>query len=95
MEALVEELIELHTSSPTFRHAFKSKSVLSAFVALTRSFVSCNVTTDPEPALISMPLLDKLIHLALMVNLGGASDPSQKREVSLLMFSLCSCDRDL
>jgi hypothetical protein len=81
MEVLLEELIELHTSSPTFRHAFKSKSVLNVFVTLTKSFVSSNATPDPETPLNSAPLLDKLIHLALMVNLAGASDPSQKREV--------------
>lgn len=81
MEVLIEELIDLHSSSPTFRHIFKTKVVTAIFITSTRSFIT-KIASIPGTHPRSTRLSDKLCHLALMLSLDSNVDPNQKKEVS-------------
>lgn len=81
-DAILEELIDLHSSSPTFRYAFKSKSMSGSFIALAKSFIVQN--TAQQRIVIranTARIADKLCHLAMMMTLEGALEPSQRHEV--------------
>lgn len=82
MEVLVEELIDLHSSSPTFRHVFKSKAVTAIFITSGRSFIT-KIASTAELHPRSTRLSDKLCHLALMLSLDSNVDQTQKKEVGI------------
>ncbi|KAG8952301.1 hypothetical protein FRC04_004729 [Tulasnella sp. 424] len=83
-EVLAEELIELHSSSPSFRSLLQSKPVLSIFIKSARSFtmdVAQSDRTNPRITRIS----EKITHLALMCALDQSVDPQQKDELMQVM----------
>jgi len=82
MEVLVEELIDLHASSPTFRQVFRSQQTTQLFVDAYKAFVtavtSCN---DVNPRAIK--ILEKISHFSLTLSLDNEVAGPQKREVCL------------
>lgn len=80
MENLLERLIELQASSPTFRIAFRSKC-LTSFIALTKMFVPRASQISQFSDGLSIRLSDKLLHLTMMLTLDDAIPKSQIQEV--------------
>lgn len=89
MDVLVEELIDLHSSSSSFREIFKSQQSTSRLAAACRSFVNM-VTGDSEVRRRTMRILEKVTHLMLMLALSDHVDAAHKQEVrsSFLSVSL-------
>jgi hypothetical protein len=79
MEVLVEELMDLHSSSPTFRQLFESHATTQIFVESYRSFVSKCASLDLNQRIVR--ILEKLGHFGLALALDNAVAGSQKREV--------------
>jgi hypothetical protein len=80
MEVLVEELIDLHSSSQSFRLLFKSQQTTALLVAACQSFVN-TVTSNSEVRRRTMRLLEKVAHLVLMLALNEHVDAAHKQEV--------------
>ena len=80
-EHLLEELINLHSSSTTFRQTFQSQSTSQAFIEAYRSFVSSAAHLTPREAIVTR-IIEKMSHLALSVALSDAVGSNQKQEVS-------------
>lgn len=86
MEALLERLIELQTSSPTFRIAFRSKC-LNQFVAFAKVFTSRALALESGSDHGIVPrVLDKFSHLAMMLSLDETTPAAQTHEVSTAQF---------
>ena len=81
MEVLIEELMDLHASSPTFRLVFRSQQTTQLFVDTYKSFVS-TISATPELNPRTTRLLEKLNHFSLSLALDNAVVGTQKREVS-------------
>ncbi|KII85493.1 hypothetical protein PLICRDRAFT_44793 [Plicaturopsis crispa FD-325 SS-3] len=80
VEALVEELIELHSSSPTFRQVFRSQQTTQLFVDGYKEFVS-SVSLAQEINQKTVRLLEKLTHFGLTLALDPTVAGPQKREI--------------
>ncbi|KAK0186450.1 beach-domain-containing protein [Armillaria mellea] len=80
MEVLVEELIDLHASSATFRQVFRSQQTTRLFVEAYRSFVS-QVSAAPAINQRTSRILEKMSHFGLALALDGAVAGVQKREI--------------
>ncbi|KAG7089658.1 hypothetical protein E1B28_011318 [Marasmius oreades] len=80
MEVLVEEIMDLHASSPTFRQVFQSQQTTQIFVDAYRLFVQA-LDTVSQPDQQTMRILDKLTHLGLALALDNAVAGAQKREI--------------
>lgn len=88
MEVLVEELIDLHTSSAAFRQIFESQQTTKLFVDAYKRFVKKVASVEVNQR--TMRLIEKLNHLGLALALDNAVAGSQKREVCLSCFGyLC------
>lgn len=81
MEVLLEELIDLHSSTPSFRQLFKSKQTTSLFISACRSYVM-QMAQAPQLWTKLGRLMEKVSHLTLMLAMDEAVDNNQKREVS-------------
>ena len=68
MEVLVEELIDLHSSSLSFRELFKSHQNTALLVDACRSFVA-RVAVDPMMRTKAVRILKKVTQLVLMLAL--------------------------
>ncbi|KIO27820.1 hypothetical protein M407DRAFT_72594 [Tulasnella calospora MUT 4182] len=79
-EVLAEELIELHSTSPSFRSLLQSKPVLSIFIKSAQSFVM-DVANFNRTNSRTTRISEKITHLALMCALDQSVDPQQKEEV--------------
>jgi hypothetical protein len=80
MEVLVEELIDLHASSPTFRQVFRSQQTTQLFVDAYKAFVTAvSSSTDINPRAIK--LLEKISHFSSTLSLDNDVAGPQKREV--------------
>ena len=80
MEVLVEELIDLHASSPTFRQVFRSQQTTRLFVDAYKAFVTAvSSSTDINPRAIK--LLEKISHFSSTLSLDNDVVGPQKREV--------------
>jgi len=80
MEVLLEELIDLHSSSLSFRELFKSHQTIGFLVVACRSFVAI-IANDLEARQRTIRILEKLTHLVLMVALDNNVDAVHKQEV--------------
>ena len=80
MEVLIEEIMDLHASSPTFRQVFQSQQTTQIFVDAYKSFAR-----DLEPVSDinqrTIRILEKLTHLGLALALDNAVAGAQKQEV--------------
>ena len=81
MENLIEELLTLHASSPTFRQIFESHQTTQLFIDTYKSHVdrlySASSINDWNAR-----ILEKLSHFGLALALDNAVGGAQKREVS-------------
>jgi hypothetical protein len=81
MEVLIEELMDLHASSSTFRLVFRSQHTTQLFIDSYKSFVSStSSSSELNPRIIR--ILEKLNHFGLSLALDNAVASPQKREVS-------------
>ena len=83
MEVLVEELIDLHSSSLSFRELFKSQQTTALLVTACQSFVN-TVASSSETRKRTIRILEKLTHLVLMLALDTHVDAALKQEVNYL-----------
>jgi hypothetical protein len=80
MEVLVEQFMNLHASSPTFRQVFKSQQTTQQFVDTYKTFVS-KVIAATEINQWTSRILEKLTHFGLALALDVHISGLQKREV--------------
>ncbi|KAF8233255.1 beach-domain-containing protein [Tricholoma matsutake] len=80
MEVLVEEFMDLHASSPTFRQVFKSQQTTQQFVDAYKLFVSKVIATTEINQRTSR-ILEKLTHFGLALALDVHISGSQKRQI--------------
>lgn len=89
IEVLVEELINLHSTSSSLRQIFKSQLTTQIFVDAYKNFVQ-KLASAPAIDQWGIGILEKLSHLALALALDESVAGSQKREVSLLSSINCT-----
>jgi hypothetical protein len=80
VEVLVEQLMDLHTSSSTFRQVFKSQQTTRLFIDAYKAFV-VKVVAVPEVNQWTTRILEKLTHFGLALALDVHISGTQKREV--------------
>lgn len=88
IEALVEELLNLHSTVAQFRSIFQSQITTQLFVDGYKTFVK-RLSDMPEINARALRILEKLTHFGLALALDNSVAGSQKREVRPL-FSLTS-----
>jgi len=81
MDVLIEECIDLHASSESFRLLIASQPITALFVTAVKGFVD-KIATAPALHDRMLRLTEKLTHLILMLALDNNVDSSQKHEVS-------------
>ncbi|GLB40924.1 putative WD40 repeats [Lyophyllum shimeji] len=80
MENLVEEMMDLHASSTTFRQVFKSQQATQIFVDAYKTFVA-KVTASARVNQWTRRILEKVTHLGLALALDPFIAGGQKREI--------------
>lgn len=85
VEKLLESLIELHSTSATFRQVFKSQSSTQFLIDAHKSFVNTLLLAH-EIQTPTIRILEKLAHLSLSVALDTAVGSDQKQEVSISRY---------
>ncbi|KAG6831011.1 hypothetical protein H0H92_013198 [Tricholoma furcatifolium] len=80
MENLVEKIMDLHSSSSTFRQVFKSQQTTQVFVDTLKTFVN-KVTAAPQVNQWTKRILEKMTHLGLALALDPLIAGNQKREL--------------
>jgi hypothetical protein len=83
-EAILEELVLLQSSCPTFRQLFESQQTTQSFIRAFRSFVACLASANEIPQ-HHIRISEKLMHFGLTLSLDNAVAGPQKREVCLLL----------
>jgi len=87
-EAILEELVLLQSSCPTFRQLFESQQATQSFIQAFRSFVT-RLASANEISQNHIRICEKLMHFGLTLSLDHAVAGPQKHEVRpLLSFSL-------
>lgn len=81
MEVLVEELIDLHSSSLGFRELFKSHQTTSLLIDACKSFAN-NISRNAVIRAKTIRLTEKVTHLVLMLALDNNVDAAHKQEAS-------------
>ncbi|KAK2463985.1 hypothetical protein APHAL10511_004036 [Amanita phalloides] len=81
MEALIEELMSLHTTSPAFRQVFASQQTTQLFVNTYKSFVSSVAASAGVNNHLTIRLLEKLTHFGLALALDNAVAGTFKRVI--------------
>jgi hypothetical protein len=81
MEALIEELMTLHSASAAFRHVFASQQTTQLFVNIYKTFVSTVSNAPTVDNHLTIRILEKLSHFGLALALDNAVAGSYKREV--------------
>lgn len=85
MEVLVEEFIDLHASSPTFRQVFRSQQTTQLFVDAYKSFVTAvTASTDVNPRTVR--ILQKISHFSQVLAVDNDVSGTQQSEVCLSTF---------
>lgn len=84
-EAILEELVLLQSSSPTFRQLFESQQTTQMFIKAFRSFVTSLTSTSEIPQ-HHIRISEKLMHFGLTLSLDNAVAGAQKREVCLFLL---------
>jgi len=95
MEQLVEELLTLHATSPTFRQMFQSQQTTQLFIdaykamvdKLSRVLAASGPSHSNQINDWNIRILEKLTHFGLALALDNAVGGSQKRDVSDIYFS--------
>jgi hypothetical protein len=80
MEVLIEEMIDLHASSSTFRQVFRSQQTTQMFVDAYKAFVTA-VTASFDSNQRTVRILEKISHFGLTLALNDDVAAPQKREV--------------
>ncbi|KZV83556.1 beach-domain-containing protein [Exidia glandulosa HHB12029] len=80
VEVLVEELIDLHASSESFRKLFMSQQTTSMFIDAVKTFID-RVAAEPNLHDKTVRLVEKITHLMLMLALDTFVDNTQKRQL--------------
>ncbi|GBE84628.1 hypothetical protein SCP_0606070 [Sparassis crispa] len=86
VEQLLERLIEVHSTVPTFRQVFKLQATTQLFIDAYRSFVA-SVSMFSDFALSTTRILEKLSHLGLSIALDTVVTASQKEEIMEILQS--------
>ena len=84
VEAILEELVLLQSSSPTFRQLFESQQTTQMFIKAFRSFVASLASISEIPQ-HHIRISEKLMHFGLTLSLDNAVAGGQKREVCLFL----------
>ncbi|KZT02850.1 beach-domain-containing protein [Laetiporus sulphureus 93-53] len=79
-ERLLEQLINLHSTVPSFRQIFKSHATTEIFINTYRMFVASASTTVELP-FNTVRILEKLSHFGLSVALDNSVSSSHKQEI--------------
>ncbi|KAG8883750.1 hypothetical protein FRB97_005924 [Tulasnella sp. 331] len=79
-DTLAEELIDLHSNSPSFKKVFQAKPLAGQFINLYRLFIH-QVTESSELRSRLARTVENMTHLALIVALHSGVDPQQKEEL--------------
>ncbi|KAA1472737.1 beach-domain-containing protein [Dentipellis sp. KUC8613] len=79
-EALLEELVNLQSTSPTFREIFRSQLTTQQFLDAFKAFVQA-ISTAPEITQKTVHLMEKVMHFGLTLALDNAVNGNQKREI--------------
>ena len=80
LEALLEILIQLHSTSPSFKQIFKSTQITQQFIGTHLAFVSA-VKDLPEISQRVTSLMDKMCHFAVALALDPSLSETQQAEV--------------
>ena len=80
MEVLVEELIDLHASSPTFRQVFRSQQTTQLFIDAYKTFVTVISSSASSPPR-TISILERISHFALTLAFEGDISGPQKHQV--------------
>ncbi|TFK55260.1 beach-domain-containing protein [Heliocybe sulcata] len=86
VELLVEELINLQASSPTFRQIFRSQQTTQQFVDAFSTFVKA-LSSAAEIRHSTVRLLEKLSHFGLSLALDNSVGSTQQRQILDLLQS--------
>lgn len=86
MEALIEEIIDLHVSSSTFRQVFRSQQTTQMFLDAYKSFVTAT-TASMDGHQRTIRILERLSHFALTLAHDDDVAVPQKREVFSIISS--------
>jgi hypothetical protein len=89
MEALTEELMSLHSTTPAFRQVFASQQTTQLFVNTYKTFVSSISAVPAVNNQLTIRLLEKLNHFGLALALDNAVAGTFKREVCSDVFRSC------
>ena len=84
---LLEELIKIHSFSPTFRQAFQSQVTTQTFIDAFKAFVLA-ISMAYELENVIVRVLEKLSHLALSISLDNVVAVAQSQEVGYMSISL-------
>ena len=80
LEALLEALIQLHSTSPSFKQIFKSTQVTQQLINTHSAFTS-TVRSLPEISQRVISLMDKMSHFAIALALDPSVSETQQAEV--------------
>lgn len=83
-EAILEELVLLQSSCPTFRQLFESQRTTQSFIQAFRSFVE-RFTSANAISQNHIRICEKLMHFGLTLSLDHAVAGPQKHEVCLFL----------
>jgi len=84
-EAILEEIVYLQSSCPTFRQLFESQQTTQTFIHAFQSFVT-RLSLANEISQHHIRISEKLMHFGLTLSLDDAVAGPQKHEVGLLLF---------
>ncbi|KAF5339895.1 hypothetical protein D9611_009101 [Ephemerocybe angulata] len=80
LEAMLEAMMKLHTSSSTFREIFRSQQATQMFIDGYKQTVE-KLKTSPSINQLTGRIIEKLSHLGLALALDNAVAGGQKREI--------------
>ncbi|KAI0300557.1 beach-domain-containing protein [Multifurca ochricompacta] len=86
-EAILEELVHLQSSCPTFRQLFESQQTTQAFIQAFQSFVT-QLSSATEISRYQVRISEKLMHFGLTLALDNAVGGAQKREILDILKSV-------
>ncbi|KAF9014685.1 beach-domain-containing protein [Hymenopellis radicata] len=84
MERLVEDLLDLHASSATFKQTFRSQQTTRLFIESYRAFVT-KLLQAPLVNQRTLRLLEKIAHLGISLAVDSAVAGAQKREIQAIL----------
>ncbi len=86
VEHLLEALIEIHSTSPTFREVFRSNAITQSFIDAYKMY-STSIAYSLEIDQSTVRVLEKLSHLGLSIALDNSVAVGQKQEVNVSIVS--------